>query len=122
MNPTDPTTWHNMSQHPFFKGGAFDPKWYDGDVKEDLEKMRLLSLKIIEAFPNVTCELVVLDDCTMYVTCDRYKSTVAGIYPARTDEGEPCYFIDKPTGDELRVRTTKEVVDILRDEEERRDV
>ena len=113
MNPTDPNTWHNISQHPAFGGGDFDPLWYDGDVEGDLEKLRIVALAIIAALPEYACELVVLDDCTMYVQIYRFRSKIAAIYPTITDEGERAFFVDIAYRDEIRCKTIEEVVDIL---------
>jgi hypothetical protein len=113
MNTTDPNTWQDISQHPTFNGGDFDPHWYEGDVKEDLEKLRALALAIIAALPDYTCELVILDDCTMSLQVFQGRLRIAEIYPTTSDDGEAEYFLDIGSRDELRCKTTKEILDVL---------
>jgi hypothetical protein len=116
MNPRDPLTWNDLANHPVFEGGRFDPNWYDGNVKEDLFRLRNAIITILNSFPTWSCELVVLDDCTMYVNLQDGHSTVGSLYPAVTDDFNPCFFLDfegNPT--EIRARTAIELVGILRD-------
>ena len=58
MNPRNPHTWDDLASHPALEKGSFDPSWYDGDVKEDLRRLRDATLTILESFPNWSCELV----------------------------------------------------------------
>src|SRR5258708_7525780 len=115
MNPRNPQTWDDLANHPVFEKGRFDPNWYDGDAQEDLLRLRNVTLKILDSLPTCSCELVVLDDCTMYVRLEEGGSTVASLYPAMTDDFKQCFFLDieeYPT--EIRVKTPIEIVDILR--------
>ena len=114
MNTNDPTTWHDISSHPTFEGGEFDRGWYDGDVDADLEMLRVAATDVLSRFPQYGCELFVLDDCTMYVTVDEHGTTVCSIYPAKTDEYKPCYFLDVEGHDEeIRVKTVSEIMGVL---------
>ncbi len=117
MNPRIPQTWDDLATHPAFGNGRFDPKWYDGDVDADLFRLRQATITILDAFSGWTCELVVLDDCTMYVRFDDEQSTAFDVYPSVTDDDKPCFFLDfdgYPT-DEIRVETPAELIRILRE-------
>src|SRR6266446_1441601 len=117
MNPRIPQTWDDLATRPAFGNGRFDPKWYDGDVDADLFRLRQATITILDAFSGWTCELVVLDDCTMYVRFDDEQSTAFDVYPSVTDNDKPCFFLDfdgYPT-DEIRVETPAELIRILRE-------
>lgn len=63
--------------------------------------------------PGCTCELFLLDDCTMYIDV----RTAAGrcqVYPSQTHDNRPCYFVDI-VGDtrELRARTVEQLVSLI---------
>ncbi len=114
MNPKDPNSWDTLADHPVFLGGAFDPAWYQGDARKDLSRLRSLAIRILRELPLMTCELVVLDDCTMYVESKIEESTVASVYPAILDNYEPCYFVDLVgCTKEIRVTDLDEVMSIL---------
>ena len=116
MNPSNPQTWDDLANHQAFEGGRFDPNWYDGDVKEDLLRLRNATTAILNSFPTWSCALVVLDDCTMYVRLVDGNSTVGSLYPAITDDFKQCYFLDiEECPTEIRATTPTELINILRD-------
>ena len=108
MNTQDPSTWLDIS-------ASFDANAYDGDMDADLALLRSGALHILNAFPSYSCELVVLDDLTMYVRITEAASTVAELCTSTADDGQPCYFIAllRPTN-EIRVKTVEEVIEVLR--------
>lgn len=115
MNPRDPHTWRDLAEHPRFAGRGFDPAWYDGDVRDDLRLLRDTAVAVMEELPNSSCELMVLDDATMYVRVSQSSKTIADLCPSRRDDGSPCIFIDfGPGADEVRVDTPEEVVELLK--------
>jgi adenylate kinase family enzyme len=116
MDPENPQTWDNLATHPAFQTGTFDPNWYDGNVKEDLMRLRNATNAILDSFPRWAAELVVLDDCTMYVCLKDGDSTVASLYPSKMIDDKPCYFLDiERRTEEFRVATIEAVVALLRD-------
>jgi hypothetical protein len=115
MNPRDPHTWHHLAEHPRFASQRFDPTWYDGDVEADLRLLRDAAIVVTESFPRLLCELVVLDDATMYVRTSQSGKLIADLCPSRRDDGSPCIFIDFGAGsDEIRIDTPEEVVELLK--------
>ena len=113
MNPRDPLTWRELSSHPFFRG-RFDPAWYDGDPVGDLRMLREAASMLLAALPAYSCELVALDDATIYVRVSQGLSQVADICPSRTAEGKPCYFVDLVgCQDELTFESAAEVLGLL---------
>ena len=97
MNPCDPLTWQELSSHPSFRGG-FEPAWYDGDPVGDLRMLREVATMLVAAMPAYACELVALDDATIYVRVSQGLSHVADICPSTTTEGKPCYFVTSYAG------------------------
>jgi hypothetical protein len=115
MNPRDPCTWDDLANHPAFEKGGFDPGWYDGDARRDLLRLREATSAILASFPTWSCQLVVLDDCTMYVELKDGPSVAGLLYPAVTDEFEPCFFLDvEGYAGEIRVKTAVELIRSLR--------
>ena len=116
MNPRNPHTWDDLASHPALEKGSFDPSWYDGDVKEDLRRLRDATLTILESFPNWSCELgTIPDDCTMYVNLEDDCSFVGSLHPAVTDDYKQCFFLDvEKWPREILVSTAVELVRILK--------
>jgi hypothetical protein len=117
MNPKDPKTWSYLGDHPIYGQCCFDSSWYDGDSDADLNLLREAALRISDSFPDSSCELIVLDDSTMFVRVLAGNSVIAEICPTETEDNYRGYFIDllRPSNDnEIRVRTVEEVVQVLR--------
>ena len=95
MNVHDPTTWVDLSTHPEFRGGIFDPEWYDGDLEYDLRLLREFA-KEIGRVEKVKCTLHVLDDCTIYVEVNGDEQTLGDVYPAyeSSKEDGKSYLVD----------------------------
>jgi hypothetical protein len=83
VNPCDPLTWQELSGHPSFRGG-FDPAWYDGDPVADLRMLREVAIMLVTAVPAYSCELIALDDATIFVRLSQGSSQVADICPSTT--------------------------------------
>lgn len=114
MKTNDPRTWHDISNHPALEGGEFDPSWYDGDVNVDLQMLRVAATEILSQHPQYECELFLLDDCTMYMTVEMGGAIRCSIYPAKTDDDKPSYFLDIESNDkEIRVESVEDVLGVL---------
>lgn len=115
MNTSDPQTWVELRDHPALAGRQVNPAWYDGDLVEDLALLRDAATTVSASFPRWSVRLEVLDDLTIYFRIDRGDAPVAEVYPSKTEDGRPCYFIDfGPGSDEIRVSSAAGVLDALR--------
>ncbi len=115
LSPNDPKTWRNIAEHPAFEEKPFDPSWYDGEIDVDIRMLESAAIAILSHFPNYSCELIVLDDCTVYFEVTHQQSIVASVYPSDTDDYRRCYFVDiAGVNDEMRFETIDLMIEMLR--------
>ncbi len=102
--PTDPSTWLDLAEHPFFRSKRFDPTWYDGDLHADLELLRATTEILAGGEEGAEAELVVLDDCTFFCRLGHGANTLCEVFPSRTVNNERCVFISFPLRPRLEIR------------------
>jgi hypothetical protein len=74
-----------------------------------------LALKVLDAFPSYSCELVFLDDCTMYVRVSDRNRPIADVYPIWSDDQALRLFVDlEGCVDEIRLATIDDLISVLR--------
>lgn len=115
FDTTTPESWQDLSLHPFFEGKAFEENWYDGNLNDDLLRLRRACAAIVQAIPEFVSELIVLDDCTFFANFNCDGNVICELYPATTTSDEKCLFFTFPKFPDLEIRvlTDQKAVEVM---------
>lgn len=104
LQTSDPSSWHDLSEHPAINDSAFDKSWYDGDLDADLSLLREACELVTQTLSGFNSELVVLDDFTFCATLSQDNVICCDIYPAMTTNDQRCLFFHVPSSPNLEIR------------------